>query len=255
MYNKIRYFKGGRTVISVVIPTYNRADKIENALNSVLDQTYRDIEALVVDDCSTDDTGEVIRGIRDPRVVYIRLEKNSGAVIYAKNATEAHYPASVTKILTALMACERLPLGQEISMSRTAIESLTPGASNIALNVGEIITVEDALYAVMLPSANEAANGLAEAAAGSIEDFTVEMNERCRDLGVVNTRFVNCNGLHDENHYSCAYDLALIFAECVDNPTFLQIAHAYNHIIPPTNKQPEKRAIKTTDKMLNPYEK
>ena len=185
----------------------------------------------------------------------IVLEKNSGAVIYAKNATETHYPASVTKVLTALMACERLPMAQEITMSQTAIESLPKGASNIALNKGEIITVEDALYAVMLPSANEAANGLAEAAAGSIEDFTVEMNERCRDIGVVNTRFVNCNGLHDENHYSCAYDLALIFSECVENPTFLQIAHAYNHIIPPTNKQKDKRAIKTTDKMLNPYEK
>ena len=68
-------------------------------------------------------------------------------------------------------------------MSQTAIESVPKGASNIALNKGEIITVEDALYAVMLPSANEAANGLAEAAAGSIEDFTVEMNERCREIG------------------------------------------------------------------------
>ncbi|MBO4390208.1 MAG: D-alanyl-D-alanine carboxypeptidase [Lachnospiraceae bacterium] len=185
----------------------------------------------------------------------IVLEKNSGAVLYAKNATETHYPASVTKILTALMVCERLPMNSTITMSRTAVETLTPGASNIALNVGEEISVEDALYAVMLPSANEAANGLAEAAAGSIEDFTVEMNERCRELGTVNTRFVNVNGLHDENHYSCAYDLALIFAECVDNPTFLQIAHSYNHIIPPTNKQKDKRAIKTTDKMMNPYEK
>lgn len=181
------------------------------------------------------------------------FEADSGMLIYAKDATKAWYPASTTKIMTGLLACETLNLSDEITYSKTAIYTVPAGASTIALNAGEVLTVEQSLYGLLLPSANEVANGIAEASAGSIEAFVSKMNERANKIGTVNTHFVNANGLHDPEHYSCAYDLGLIYLECVKNPTFLKVDSTLSYVIPPTNKQPEQRAIRSSDDMMNRY--
>lgn len=180
----------------------------------------------------------------------IAIEINSGTILYAKNATTKHYPASVTKIMTALLTVENCSLNEDVTFSQEAVHSLPSGASNIALNTGEILSVENCLYALLIPSANEVANGLAEHIAGSVADFAVMMNERAEEIGCVNTHFANANGLQDENHYSCAYDLALIFAQCVQNPSFLRIDSTPTYVIPPTNLQSEERPIGSTDAML-----
>ena len=180
----------------------------------------------------------------------VAIELNSGTILYAKNATQTHYPASVTKIMTGLLTVENCSMSEEVTFSKEAIHSLPSGASNIALNTGEILSVENCMYALLIPSANEVANGLAEHIAGSVSEFALLMNARADQIGCVNTNFVNANGLHDENHYSCAYDLALIFGECVQNSTFLRLDSTPTYVIPPTNLQPEERPIGSTDAMM-----
>lgn len=153
----------------------------------------------------------------------ILMEAESGTILYAKNATTALYPASTTKLMTALLTLENSRLDDIVTYSSTAVLSLEPGSSHIGLKVGEQLTVKDSLYGLLLPSANEVANGLAEHVSGSIPAFTEKMNERAASLGAVNTHFSNANGLHDDNHYTCAYDLALIMQACIQNPTFVEI--------------------------------
>ncbi len=153
----------------------------------------------------------------------ILIEPESGTILYAKNATEALYPASTTKLMTALLTLENCSLEEVVTYSSTAVLSLEPGSSHIGLKVGEQLTVKDSLYGLLLPSANEVANGLAEHVSGSISAFADKMNEKAASLGAVNTHFANANGLHDDNHYTCAYDLALIMQACIQNPTFLEI--------------------------------
>ena len=182
------------------------------------------------------------------------FEVKSGELIYAKEATKPWYPSSLTKIMTGLLACENLMQTEKITFSRDAIFTyMEKGANNIALNPGEVLTVEDCMYAMLLPSANEAANGLAEQVSGNVPEFVSRMNSRAAELKTVNTHFTNANGLHDENQYSCAYDLGLIYLACIQNPTFLRINSSPTYTIQPTNLQKEARPIKTTDDMLNRY--
>ena len=137
----------------------------------------------------------------------ILAEINSGTILYAKHATRSMYPASTTKLLTAYLALTRCDLTDVVEYSRKAITSLEPGSSHIGLKTGDRLSVEDSLYGLLLPSANEVANGLAEKISGSIPAFADLMNETALDLGCVNTNFINANGLHDPNHMTCAYDL------------------------------------------------
>ncbi len=183
----------------------------------------------------------------------IVMEVKTGTILYAKEATEMRYPASTTKILTGLLAIQNNTLDDIITYSSKAIKSLPPGSSNIALAVGEELSVRDSLYALLLPSANEAANGLAEHTSGSIEAFVDLMNQTMESFGCIGSHFENPNGLHADNHYTCAYDLALIMSHCIQNPTYLQIASAPNYAIPSTNLQPEVRNIRTTDEMMRSY--
>ena len=148
------------------------------------------------------------------------------------------YPASITKILTVLLGIENGRLQDKVTMSREAVFSITRGSSHIALTDGEEITLEQALYAAMLPSANDASNGIAEHISGSIEDFAVLMNKRAREAGAINSNFVNPHGLHDEEHVSTAYDMAMITRAALRNDTFRQIFGTVRYTIPPTNKQP-----------------
>ena len=152
---------------------------------------------------------------------YIVIEAESGRVIAEERADAKMYPASTTKILTALVVLERMPLELEFTVPDCAVGV---EGSSIYLRRGEKVSVGDMLYGLMLRSGNDAAVALAVATAGSVERFAAMMNERARRAGAVNSNFVNPHGLHDDEHYTTARDLALITAEAYRHPEFARIA-------------------------------
>jgi len=173
------------------------------------------------------------------------MEASTGSVIYNKAAYDAFYPASTTKLMTSLLAIEQRPLSDIVTCSRAAINSLEPGASHIAMVAEESISMEEALYAILLPSANEVSYAVAEHVGGTVDNFVAMMNRRAKDLGCVNTNFVNPHGLDNEAHVSCPYDLALIARKAIEYTTFRRISGSYNHKIPETNKN-EARWVANT---------
>lgn len=177
-------------------------------------------------------------------------EPTTGKVIYEKNAHEKMYPASTTKILTALVTLENCKITDTAVVSQYAIDLVPEGYSNADLQVGEEHTIKDLLYALLLPSANDAANVLAEHISGSIEAFAELCNSRAKELGCENLHFVNANGMHDENHYCSAYDLYLIAKECRKHEIFNEIVKTKSYTLPATGTYPEKRIIENTNELL-----
>lgn len=180
------------------------------------------------------------------------MDAKTGQVLYEKNGYQAMYPASITKIMTTLLALEQGTLPATITMSETAVWGIDRNSSHIALDVDEKITLEQALYAVMIASANEAAWAVAEYISGTLSDFSTLMNTRAEELGCVNTHFVNANGLHDDDHYTCAYDMALITKEALTHREFRTITSTFHYIIPPTNMNEEQRDLWQKNHMINP---
>lgn len=183
----------------------------------------------------------------------ILMEASTGLILYEKNIDKRQYPASITKIMTALVALENSSLDEVITYSRNAVYGIEFGSSNIAIEEGEKLTMEQSLYALMLESANEACLGVAEHIAGSIEGFVDMMNEKARELGCTNTHFVNPNGLHDDDHYVSARDMALIARAAIENETFRKITSTKQYTIPKTNKKVERSWIKNHHQMLYGY--
>lgn len=182
----------------------------------------------------------------------IVMEMSTGTVLYEKNSTEKLYPASITKIMTVMIALEHSDLNEIVTFSNASIDN-TEG-SGIARDYGEQMTMEDCLYAIMLASANECAYAVAEHVAGDIESFTKLMNEKAAELGCVNTNFVNPHGLHDDNHYTCSYDMALIGQAAYANETFRIITGTKARMIPPTNKHEEETPLQNHNKLLHRYQ-
>lgn len=176
----------------------------------------------------------------------ILIDASTGQVLFDKNAHEQRYPASTTKMITALLALENLDLSQTV-----VIDKDTPftGGSRIYLLEGEEITVEQLLYALMLDSANDAAVALGKEMAGDIPSFAKMMNDRAKEIGALNTHFVNPHGLQEEGHVSTAYDLALIAREAMANEKFRELVSTYRYIIPSTNRQ-EERYLYNTNRLL-----
>ncbi len=183
----------------------------------------------------------------------IVMEADTGMILYAKDMEAKNYPASITKIMTALVTLENCELDEEVTYSYYATHSIEYGSSSIARTEDEILTVEESLYALMLSSANECANALAEHVAGSIEDFAVLMNQKAEELGCVNTHFSNANGLHDENHYTCAYDMALITKAAIANKDFRRIAGEDYYTLRATNKNDEELLMQNHHYMISSF--
>lgn len=194
-----------------------------------------------------DEPGRMPDTVGDAIIV---MDAATGQILYEQNAYEKMYPASITKIMTVLIALEYGNLNDTIVMSDTAVWGIERDSSHIALDVGEEINFEDALYAVLLVSANEAAWGVAEHIAGSLEDFCELMNQKAEELGCVSTHFVNANGLHDDDHYTCAYDMALIAREALKYDKFREISGTQYYVIPPTNMQEEERELWQNNKLI-----
>lgn len=181
----------------------------------------------------------------------ILMDADSGQVLFDKGMDEKRYPASTTKVMTALLILENIPdLNTKVTFTDVIIPDLEPGNSTINAKVGEELTAEQCLYAIMLVSANEVCTQMAVNIAGSVDKFTAMMNQRAAELGCQNTNFVNANGLPDPNHYTTAHDLAKILAAAVKNENFCKIAGAAAYTIPPTNKTDEPRNMENHHDLL-----
>ena len=180
----------------------------------------------------------------------ILIDAKTGTVLFGKNADERLYPASITKLMTALLVLENASLSDVVTFSHDAVFSIEAGSSSIAVDEGEQLTVEQCMYALLIQSANDVANGLAEHVAGSMDAFAEMMNNRAAQLGCTNTHFVNAHGLHDENHYSSCHDMALIMKELIHNEAFIQFSSAHQYVIGPTNTKTESRYLNQSHKML-----
>ena len=181
----------------------------------------------------------------------ILMEESTGTILYEKNMDEAHYPASIPKIMTTLLALENGNLSDMVTFSDDAINN-TEG-SGIARDYGEQMTLEQCLYGVMLESANECAYAVAEHVGGTVENFVDMMNAKAKELGCTNTHFANPHGLQDENHYTTAHDMALIAQAAYQNETFRIIIGTKMYTIPPTNKHAEETVLRNHHDMLCTY--
>lgn len=183
----------------------------------------------------------------------ILIEASTGTVLYEKKANKKMYPASITKIMTALLTIENCDLNETIEYSEYAINSLEFEDANAGCQVGEKMTVKDALYALMLTSANEAATALGEHIAGSTQKFADMMNERAKQAGATGTHFKNANGLHDPDHYVTAYGMAMIMRDALKYQTFRDIINTVQYTIKKNNKRKEDFISVQRHKMVNPY--
>lgn len=181
----------------------------------------------------------------------ILIDAKTGKILYEKDAYSTYFPASITKLMTALLAIENLKPTDTITFSQEAIRSMPPGSSSIGIFPGEQLTVDQALHGLLLMSSNEIANGLAEAVSGSIDQFASLMTKKAKELGCLNTNFVNPHGFHDINHYTTAYDMALIMRELYNNDYFLEIMSHPVYQIPPTNKSSEPRPLSQQHGLMN----
>lgn len=180
----------------------------------------------------------------------IVMEASTGLILYEKNINDVHYPASITKIMTALLALENSSLGEIVTFSKSAVFDVDLDSSRIGIDVGEQLTMQQCLYGILLESANEVSYAVAEHVAGSAEEFAKMMTARAKSLGCLNTNFVNPHGLHDENHYTSCYDMALITREAMKNDTFRKIFASRTYQIPPTNIQSETRYLRNHHKFV-----
>lgn len=181
------------------------------------------------------------------------MEEITGKILYSKNANSIMYPASTTKIMTAILTLEKCNLSDTAVVSHNAVFSIPSGYSTASLVEGEVLTIEQLLNVLLIPSANDAAVVLAEHIAGSVEAFSDMMNSKAVELGCLNTHFVNPNGIHNENHYSTAYDLALIGKYAMQFPTFKEISSKTRYTLPITNAySKEDRIFNTTNDLIKP---
>lgn len=179
------------------------------------------------------------------------LDIDTGIMLYGKNADERLYPASMTKVMTLLVACENGRLDDIVTVSENAVNEIPWDSSKADLAVGEEISLQDLLYALILVSGNDAAVAIAEHVGGSEEAFVEMMNKKAKELGCENTHFVNPHGYHDEEHYTTPHDMALIVRAASKNESVNKIWGEADHSINATAKH-EARLLNHSDKMLQP---
>lgn len=187
----------------------------------------------------------------------ILMEAETGTILYAKNIHEELYPASTTKMLTCLIAVEQCSLSETIHFSYEAVSSVPIDGSNMGMDAGEYLSLEECLYGIMVASANEVANAVAEHVAGSLDGFAEMMNARAKELGCENSHFVNANGLFAEDHYTSAYDLALIARAFFQNDVLRRIGNTASYHFIPSAGQPDDFYKTNTHAMITgefPYD-
>ena len=183
------------------------------------------------------------------------MDESTGRMLYGLNEKQKAYPASITKVMTALLTLEAvdrgdLSLTQPITASQVAVSSIDEDSSTAGIEAGEVLTVEQLLNCLLIVSANEAANVLAEAVSGSIADFVALMNQRAQELGCEGTHFANTNGLHDPDHYTTAWDIYLIAHEAMKHDVFMTICGSKSYNVPATNMS-DVRELHSTNALIS----
>ena len=178
------------------------------------------------------------------------IELSTGTLIYGKEIDKQIYPASLTKIMTCMLALEHGNLDDVLTVSATALENLSEYGSTAGLMEGEELTLRELLYCIMVSSANEGCNVIAEHISGSVEAFVDLMNETAAALGMTGTHYQNTHGLHDENHYTTVRDLSTLARWAWSHETFREFASTTSHVVPATNKS-EARNLHTTNYLIS----
>ena len=174
----------------------------------------------------------------------ILMDGDTGVILYNKGMDEIRYPASITKIMTCLLALEKAGLEDQVTFTQTVLSDPNSGGTNIGMQEGEILTMRQCLDVLMVQSANDVATQIAEyVGQGSVQNFVDMMNQRAQELGCQNTHFTNASGMPDENHYTTAHDMALIFQEAIKNDMFREIIKQQNVVVGPTNMNGETRTF------------
>lgn len=181
----------------------------------------------------------------------ILMDAETGNVLFEKNGYSKIYPASTTKVLTAILVLENLSLEEKVVASQKAINSVPIGSSVMGIKQGEIFSVENLLYGLILPSGNDAAIVLAEAVSGNVDNFVTLMNSKASEIGCLNTHFSNPHGFYDEYHYSTPYDMALILKYAMKYDEFRKIAQTKSWELPITNKTDSTRILKNNNRLLD----
>lgn len=190
----------------------------------------------------------------------IVVDMKTGYTLVEKNIKDKLYPASITKIMTALLTIENANKDDIVTFSAEAVFSIEDNSSAAMVDVGEQLTVDQCLYGLMLISGNDLANGLAEHVGGTMDNFAAMMTNKAEEIGCVNTNFTNAHGLHDDNHYTTAYDMALIAKYAYEKAdkggmSFKTYCSTGFYECQPTNKQELVRQWRNNNKLINPYEK
>lgn len=181
----------------------------------------------------------------------ILMDVDTGVILYAKNIHEKAYPASTTKLLTCLLALEYGNLDDMVSFSRDAVYSVPADGSNMGMDAGEAITLEECLYGILVGSANEVANAVAEYIGNTIDGFVDMMNDYASSIGCADSHFMNANGLYDDNHYTTAYDLAQISRRFFQNEMLCKIGNTARYHFEPTSTQPDDFYLNNKHKLIN----
>ena len=184
------------------------------------------------------------------------IEADTGEILYEKNAHQENYPASLTKIMTALLVFEaidegKLSLSDSITATESAFEGLASDGSTADIVPGETMTVEQLLNCMLIVSANETCNILGEYISGSVEAFVARMNERATELGCEHTHFANATGLHNSQHYTTAWDLYLITREAMKHEKFMEICNSKSYTVPATNMTEKPRELHSTNFLIS----
>lgn len=203
----------------------------------------------------TDDYKDWPAGPKIGAEAALLMEVRTGAILYSKNADEKLYPASITKMLTALVAMDKCDMDEQVRFSQAAIDSINwREDANMGINPGNSITMEQCLYGLLVGSANEVAYAIAEhiCGDGNIAGFADLMNEKAASLGCKNSHFITPNGIHDENHYTSAYDMALIAKALYSNELLTKMASTVSYHVPKTATQPKDDMIVYAKSKLHP---
>lgn len=179
------------------------------------------------------------------------IDRTTGTVLLDKDSDAMRYPASTTKVMTALVVLEHANLDDQVTVQESDFDEVTWDSSVAGLKAGETLTVRDLMACLLIPSGNDAAYVLARAVGGTWQDFVQMMNDKATELGCQNTHFANPCGLHDDNHYTCARDLATIFAAALEHPEFQEIAGSASWDLPATEQNPA-RTLESTDSLVDP---
>ena len=226
-FNKVKLVIIMILIVGMILPTYSFAANEANM---------------------TETKEDVFQNITAPNLLLANTD--SGKILYERNANEKIYPASVTKLMTAILVVENCKMNDIVTVSQNAIKIVPSGYVNASLRAGEKLTVENLLNVMLIPSANDAANALAEHVGGTIEKFAIMMNNKAKEIGCTGSNFNNPSGLHEDNHYTTTKDLLLISKEAIKNNTIKTIIGKTTYTLPKSNKYNRIDRIFTTTNYL-----